>query len=560
MIDTRKEEVDPKDEHPELTLKNVFFDVLHGVSYILFDPNAISVYYMSAIFIELIGSKFIIYNVPFTDIDFKTYLQQVRLINDNGILDYSKIRGDSGPIVYPAGHVWLYTILDFVYKSESKSNTLSIVDRKPEDSLIEAGIDSGLLFIQKIFGYLLSATIGIYSMVYLFSNYDINDRTKPLFKKPWIFALLLFSKRIHSIFLLRTFNDCIVTFLLAGMILLLQSSCYFSNKLQEEKVRQKKKSCENIEIFNINKEETDYDKEETEEEIKSKLINNVQLATFEDFQFFETSSLFLGSLLFTLALSIKMNVLLYLPGFLIVNYILNNGCMASVLRHVFLIIFVQVILAWKFLKLDQLYSGGEPAENMTIRINYLKNAFQFNRKFLYEWSVNWKFVPEDVFQSEVFHRCLLYLHVSVLLIFIFTRFNIKKSIGKTLGLIFKSMEKPNESVFEHRMNPFIVFYILLVTNFIGVLFARSLHYQFLSWYYFHLPFLYASAGWNSYFMIAFHIFHEYLWNVFPSSWNSSLALMILLSTLLMCLFVNNPLKRFNIVEEKVTPNEEKKQK
>jgi alpha-1,3-mannosyltransferase len=30
----------------------------------------------------------------------------------NGERDYTKIRGDTGPLVYPAGHVYIYTVLN----------------------------------------------------------------------------------------------------------------------------------------------------------------------------------------------------------------------------------------------------------------------------------------------------------------------------------------------------------------------------------------------------------------------------------------------------------------
>jgi alpha-1,3-mannosyltransferase len=45
-----------------------------------------------------------------TEIDWKAYMQQVQQFVD-GKRDYVKIRGDTGPIVYPAGHLYVYTIL-----------------------------------------------------------------------------------------------------------------------------------------------------------------------------------------------------------------------------------------------------------------------------------------------------------------------------------------------------------------------------------------------------------------------------------------------------------------
>eukprot|EP01068_Selenidium_serpulae_P009559 Selendium_serpulae@DN5261_c0_g1_i2.p2 len=49
--------------------------------------------------------------VPYTEIDWTTYMQQIAKFFDGQELDYSKIEGDTGPLVYPAGHVWVYGLL-----------------------------------------------------------------------------------------------------------------------------------------------------------------------------------------------------------------------------------------------------------------------------------------------------------------------------------------------------------------------------------------------------------------------------------------------------------------
>jgi alpha-1,3-mannosyltransferase len=40
-------------------------------------------------------------------------MQQVACFT-NGTLDYDKIGGDTGPIVYPAGHLYIYTLLSML--------------------------------------------------------------------------------------------------------------------------------------------------------------------------------------------------------------------------------------------------------------------------------------------------------------------------------------------------------------------------------------------------------------------------------------------------------------
>jgi alpha-1,3-mannosyltransferase len=49
-----------------------------------------------------------------TEIDWSTYMQQVSMVFDKGVRDYSQISGDSGPLVYPAGFVYLFRALQMV--------------------------------------------------------------------------------------------------------------------------------------------------------------------------------------------------------------------------------------------------------------------------------------------------------------------------------------------------------------------------------------------------------------------------------------------------------------
>lgn len=45
-----------------------------------------------------------------TEIDWQAYMQQVAQFL-SGERDYTKIEGGTGPLVYPAAHVWIYTAL-----------------------------------------------------------------------------------------------------------------------------------------------------------------------------------------------------------------------------------------------------------------------------------------------------------------------------------------------------------------------------------------------------------------------------------------------------------------
>jgi alpha-1,3-mannosyltransferase len=54
--------------------------------------------------------------------------------------------------------------------------------------------------------------------------------------------------------------------------------------------------------------------------------------------------------------------------------------------------------------------------------SYVTKAFDFKRAFLWEWTVNWRFLGEDMFSSKQFARTLLIGHGLTLAFFTFTRF------------------------------------------------------------------------------------------------------------------------------------------
>ena len=106
----------------------------------------------------------------------------------------------------------------------------------------------------------------------------------------------------------------------------------------------------------------------------------------------------LGSLMFSLAVSVKMNILLYAPAVLIF-YITNLGYLGAVLQ-LSICAGVQLLLGAPFL--------------LTFPLQYIIGAFNLGRVFLYEWTVNFRFLPEEMFVSRVFHGCLLLGHITAL--------------------------------------------------------------------------------------------------------------------------------------------------
>ena len=129
-------------------------------------------------------------------------------------------------------------------------------------------------------------------------------------------------------------------------------------------------------------------------------------------------------MIFSFALSIKMNILLYMPGLLVV-FLKSLGVIES-LVHLGIVLLFQVWLAMPFM--------------MSHPRAYLSNAFDFSRQFLYKWTVNWRFVPEEVFLSKRFALSLLVGHLTVLALFAFLRWF--KNDGGLLETVKRGFIRP----------------------------------------------------------------------------------------------------------------------
>lgn len=107
-------------------------------------------------------------------------MQQVALYK-GGERDYVNIKGDTGPLVYPAGFLYVYSVLH---------------------SLTDGG--ENIRRAQYIFLGFYLATIATVLAIYY------RARVMP----PWAAVFLLVSKRLHSIYMLRMFNDGVAMMLL----------------------------------------------------------------------------------------------------------------------------------------------------------------------------------------------------------------------------------------------------------------------------------------------------------------------------------------------------------
>ena len=273
---------------------------------------------------ELIAGIAIINYRGYTEIDWKAYMQEVEGFL-KGDWNYYNLKGDTGPLVYPAGFVYIYSLLYYV-----------------------CDYGKNILLAQYIF-------LGIY-LVNLYTVLSIYKKIKRS-TGPLAMILCCLSYRVHSIFLLRLFNDPIAMTFMHVCV---------------------KRCSENRWSAAI--------------------------------------------LWFNLALSVKMNILLYLPGLLLlINWSMNYR--KTIVSVVYTVVF-QAAIATPFLY--QNYSA------------YLNRAFDFGRQFEMKWSVNWQFLPLQVFESRLFHLSLLCLHLTLLLGFLF----LKASYGNTFKGRIKSLNLP----------------------------------------------------------------------------------------------------------------------
>ena len=270
---------------------------------------------------------------------------------------------------------------------------------------------------------------------------------------PYVFPLLIASKRLHSIFVLRCFNDCFAVFFLWLSIFMFQRRLWTP-----------------------------------------------------------------GSILYSWGLGIKMTLLLVLPAVGIILF-LGRG-LTGALRMAMLMLQIQVLIAYPFLTNNAL--------------GYCSRAFELSRQFLFKWTVNWRFVGEETFLSRPFSLTLLVMHISVLAGFVVNKW--LRPAGKQLSAIvgpvlqFESPFNPlEERQVAARVTPEFVTTAILSANVIGLLFARSLHYQFYSYLAWSTPYLLWRSGVHPVVQYGLWALQEWAWNVFPSTPASSAVVVAVMS-------------------------------
>jgi len=219
----------------------------------------------------------------------------------------------------------------------------------------------------------------------------------------------------------------------------------------------------------------------------------------------------LGSLAYSFGLGVKMSLLLVLPAVGVILF-LARGVQAS-LMQLGIMAQLQTVLALPFL----------PANAM----GYLGRAFELSRQFMFKWTVNWRFVGEDTFLSWEFSIALLVGHVSALALFATTRW--LRPAGKPVmklvqnALKLKEPLQNTQQAVSIRVSPQYILTTILTANAIGVLFARSLHYQFYAYIAWATPFLLWRSGMHPILQCGLWAAQEWAWNVYPSTDASSMV-------------------------------------
>ncbi|XP_017108391.2 lethal(2)neighbour of tid protein [Drosophila bipectinata] len=436
--------------------------------YLFLEPAAVPLVGVFILLAESVINLIVIRHVPYTEIDWVAYMQECEGFL-NGTTNYALLRGDTGPLVYPAAFVYIYSALYFVTSQGANVRLAQY-------------IFAGIYLLQ------LALVLRLYA----------KSRKVP----PYVLVLSAFtSYRIHSIYVLRLFNDPVA-------VLLLYAS----------------------------------------------------LNLFLDRRWS------LGSAFFSLAVGVKMNILLYAPA-LFLFYLANLGVLKTFVQLLICGV-IQLLLGAPFL--------------LTHPVEYLRGSFDLGRIFEHKWTVNYRFLTREFFENRSFHLSLLGLHLLLLLVFakptwtffqsyvrlrrvedqlqpqiaqknreVKTQKKGKKPEKETEQENFSNEQKSFLKAFEKSLQKAagskatptpptrseperygihfdrctqLALLPFFLSNLIGVACARSLHYQFYVWYFHSLPYLAWSTPYSLGVKCLILGLIEYCWNTYPSTYFSSGAL------------------------------------
>ncbi|KAK7199921.1 dolichyl-P-Man:GDP-Man5GlcNAc2-PP-dolichyl alpha-1,3-mannosyltransferase [Novymonas esmeraldas] len=359
-----------------------------------------------ALAVEAVVIAGVIAAVPYTEIDWKAYMEEVGGFL-GGELDYRQLKGGTGPLVYPGGFVWIYSALYYITK-----------------------MGEDIHLAQWIFAGVYLATLAVVLRLYTNAGHA------------WRVMIPLFvSRRMRSLYVLRLFNDCWAMFFLFAAV------AFIAGRPGSAVTR--------------------------------------------------TRQWFLGCLCFSAAVSVKMNVLLFAPGLLYV--MLRTLPLWRVLWYLLVCAAVQVAVGLPFLTHD--YTA------------YLSGSFEVGRVFAHRWSVNYQFLDTDVFVMPELAIGLLVATAATWVLLWRTRWAPRTYLTDAESRVLRPViadtqrqgcatkagatcgeeavatrgregeEAEEQAVYAATVSTFFE------ANLVGVIFARSLHYQFYTWFFYTIPFV-----------------------------------------------------------------------
>jgi len=463
----------------------------------------------------------IIVKVAYTEIDWVAYMQEVQGFLA-GERDYANIKGDTGPCVYPAGFLYIFSGL--YYATDQGLDIRAAQFIFAALYLINLGLIVALYASSKRptrvplsqQWSLHSPHITIRQLLTALPSQLASVPGEALGSVPfWAYGALVMSKRVHSLFVLRMFNDPVAALLGYAAVLL-----------------------------------------------------------------FTRDHWRLGCAVYSAAVSVKMNMLLYAPGLLLLLILQSRYSLRETALCLCICAAVQVILGAPFL--------------LTHPTSYLLRAFDLRRSFFYKWTVNLKFLPEEIFLSPELSVGLLLATVATLGLFAYKWVEAVRQQERRLVQVqtqqrsleqkqyngiakqpqqqkqqqkqqqqqnrsrSRSRNRPGQSVPSSphggfsslpsvapplplsnntRLSAHFILTTLFTSNLIGIAFARTLHYQFYAWYFHQLPFLLYHAAVPGWAALASLAVVEGCYLTFPATAISSGALCFVHALLLVSLYV-----------------------
>jgi ALG3 protein len=278
--------------------------------------------------------------------------------------NYTELRGDTGPLVYPALHTWIHLILLKAFSWDAAHWTTESTPKdipgyeertfRPND-VIER--------IQRLYLVLHLATVAIAAAILiktglLNTELDLCDREKDDKgkRRTTSFPGLLRYEVLSQ--LLPTVIACIL-FSLSSRVRNVSTTGLFNDSW-------------------------------------SMLLAHLSVLLFVHRRWNW------GCLVYSASVAIKMNTLLMAPGLLFL--LLAEGGIRFAIPRLAICGFFQLFVALPFL--------------LTDAAAYLKRAFDLGRAFEQKWSVNWSFLPEAIFSSKLFALGLLSLQSILLVLFV----------------------------------------------------------------------------------------------------------------------------------------------